>query len=117
MISGEKIFQAFLIFGIPIGLTLFIIGGGIALARKSRRAARMREMAVHIQLALEDFHRRNGIYPETLAGLTRVHANQLDEWVSSDELTKLKYSSNGQSYLLRWAAPRFGFSVTNEKKA
>ena len=114
--NAQELFHGFLIFGIPIGLTGFLAVAGVFLARKSRRAARMRETAVHIQLALEDFHQRNGGYPDSLGSLADVNANQLSEWVSSDEMAQLKYSSNGQSYLLRWVVPRFGFTVTNEKK-
>ena len=115
--SAKAIFHAFLIFGIPIGLGVFLLVAAVVLARKSRGAGRMRETAVHIQLALEDFHQRNGSYPDSLQTLAAAGANQLSEWVSAAELAELKYSSNGQSYLLRWSVPRFGFTLTNEKKS
>lgn len=113
--NGEKFFQGILIFGIPIGLSVSLVVVGIVLARKSRHAARMREIAVHVQLALEDFHRRNGVYPDTLTGLTALHANRLAEWISPADMADLTYSSNGRSYLLQWSAPRFGFVRTNMK--
>jgi hypothetical protein len=113
----QGILHATLIFGIPIGLSALILGSSIWLARKSRAVARMREVAVHVQLALEQFHRNNGRYPDSLGEVQAVPANRLSEWVSTPELASLKYSSNGQAYFLQWQAPRFGFILTNEKIA
>ena|ERR1041384_880076 len=111
----QAMFHALLIFGIPVGLAALIFCSSIWLAKKSRAVARMREVAVHVQLALEQFYRSNGRYPDSLGEVQAVPANRLSEWVSTPELAKLKYSSNGQAYFLQWQAPRFGFILTNEK--